>query len=586
MSVESSEKVTEPSKQGLLARIRKALPETPKTFSVLAQGYGPGPMSRDLLSGITVGIVALPLAMAFGIASGASPEQGLVTAIVAGFIISFLGGSRFQVGGPTGAFVVIIYGIIAKHGMEGLMVATLLAGLILVIFGLCRMGALIKFIPYPVTTGFTAGIGVLIFTQQIKDFLGLQMPETSPEFFARWGAYLGNLSSIDQSTLLVSGVAFGTILAVRRWIPRIPAPFVAVVVASVMTAALALPVETIGSRFGGIPRSLPGISLPLINLELVRQVLPEAFTIALLAGIESLLSAIVADGMTGDHHDANTELVAQGLGNIASVVMGGIPATGAIARTATNIKAGAFSPVAGMIHAAFLLAFVYLLAPLASYIPLASLAAVLIVVAYDMSELHRFKRLFRAPKSDMSVMLLTFALTIIVDLTVAVWVGVVLAALLFMRRMSELTDVRLSGPLNDGSPNTRDLDVPEGVEIYEIEGAFFFGCADRLNTISRALHKPPKVLILRMRQVPALDATAVNSLEALRDKCAKRGVTIVLSGVRNQPLATLRRLGADRIIGQENITAHIGAALERAKVIISPSPDVLTGAAIPAADSV
>ncbi len=560
-------------------RLSRLLPEAPKTFSVLSQGYGPGPLSRDLLSGVTVGIVALPLAMAFAIASGASPEQGLITAIVAGFIISFLGGSRYQIGGPTGAFVVIIYGTIAKYGMDGLLVATILAGVMLTLFGLCRMGALIKYIPYPVTTGFTAGIGLLIFTQQIKDFLGLHLDKASPEFFASWKAYLANIGTVDQSTLIVSGVTLATIFCVRRWIPRIPAPFVAVLLASVLTAAFTLPVDTIGSRFGGIPRSLPGFSMPHITLDLVREVFPAAVTIALLAGIESLLSAIVADGMTGDHHNSNTELVAQGLANIASVSMGGIPATGAIARTATNIKAGAFSPVSGIVHALFLVAFVYLLAPLASYIPLASLAGVLVVVAYDMSEPHRFKRLFKAPKSDVVVMLLTFGLTVLVDLTVAVWVGVVLASLLFMRRMSELTGIHRTLELvGDGTaevlpkelhPDTSELDVPEGVDVYEIDGPFFFGCADRLNAIVRAMHKPPVVLILRMRHVPAIDATAVNSLEALHDKCRKRHVTIVLSGVRTQPMATLKRLGADLLFGQENITENIYQALDRARGIIA-----------------
>jgi len=571
MSFESSDVVSEASRfGGWTARFRQVLPEPPKLFQMRSYGYGPGPMAKDLFSGLTVGIVALPLAMAFAIASGASPEQGLVTAIVAGFIISFLGGSRYQIGGPTGAFVVIIYGTIAKHGMEGLMVATLLAGLLLVIFGLCRLGSLIKFIPYPVTTGFTAGIGVLIFTQQIKDFLGLSVTQSSPQFFDRWSAYIQNIGTFDSPTLLVSATTLAAIVAVRRWIPRIPAPFVAVLLASALVAALGLPVETIGTRFGGIPRSLPGISMPHIDLALVYQVFPAAVTIALLAGIESLLSAIVADGMTGDQHDSNTELVAQGLANMASVAMAGIPATGAIARTATNIKAGAFSPVSGMLHALFLLAFVYLMAPLASYIPLASLAAILIVVAYDMSELHRFTRLFRAPKSDVAVLLLTFGLTVLVDLTVAVWVGVMLASLLFMRRMSEMTGISLSARRNGETGfETHDLDLPNGVDVYEINGPFFFGCADRLNALVRAMRKPPFVLILRMRKVPAIDATAVNSLEALYYKCKKRGVTLVLSGVQRQPWRTLRRLGMDKLIGPENIVDHVTLALVRAREVIA-----------------
>lgn len=539
----------------------------PRTITELRAGYSTQKFIRDLLAGLTVGVVALPLAMAFAIASGTTPERGLFTAIVAGFLISLLGGSRYQIGGPTGAFVIIIYNVIYRHGYDGLVITTLLAGAMLLIFGLCRIGALIKYIPYPVTTGFTAGIAVLIFSSQMKDFFGLQMEVVPPEFFDKWMAYAEHLGTINTPTLCVAGLALACILATRRFIPRIPAPVVGVAVASLAVWALGLQVETIGSRFGGIPRELPSFVWPTFTFARVRELLPDAMTIALLAGIESLLSCVVADGMTGDKHNSNVELTAQGAANIASVLFGGIPATGAIARTVTNIRSGGQTPVAGMVHAAVLVAFVLFLAPLASFIPLASLAAVLIMVSWDMSELHKFLRLLRAPKSDVVVMCLTFVLTVVIDLTVAVYVGVVLASLLFMRRMSEVTAICSCAiddkPVIQGR-ETAELAVPDGVQVYEIDGPFFFGVADRFQSVSQALQKQPEVFILRMRKATTVDSTGANALEAFYRTCHRRGTVLLLSGVRPAARNMMQRFGTLDMIGRENVFENVDRAIEHA----------------------
>ena len=544
----------------------------PRTFTVLREGYGGGLFIRDCIAGLTVGIVALPLAMAFGIASGVTPDQGLFTAIVAGFLISLLGGSRYQIGGPTGAFVVIIFNVIHKHGYDGLVVTTLLAGAMLLVFGLCRLGSLIKFIPHPVTTGFTTGIGVLIFSSQMKDFFGLAMRETPPEFFAKWEAYCQHASTFSPATLGVALLSLTAILAVRRFIPRIPGPVVGVVLASVAVWVFGLDVETIGSRFGGIPAKLPTLVIPQVTMEQVRLLLPDAMTIALLAGIESLLSCVVADGMTGDKHNSNVELTAQGAANIASVLFGGIPATGAIARTVTNIRSGGQTPVAGMVHALVLVGFILFLAPLASFIPLASLAAVLVVVAWDMSEPRKFMRAFRAPKSDSSVMLLTFALTVAVDLTVAVYVGVILAAILFMRRMSEVTSIcscELGEMARAAGKNIGELVIPEGVRVYEIDGPFFFGVADRFQDVLSRLEGQPKVFILRMRKVPTVDSTGINALENFVRTCRSRGVHVVLSGVRDRARMVFARMGTEELIGRPNICGNIDHALARAGELLA-----------------
>lgn len=544
----------------------------PRTLTMFGQGYGSGLFIKDFIAGLTVGIVALPLAMAFGIASGVTPDRGLFTAIVAGFLISLLGGSRYQIGGPTGAFVVIIFNVIFKHGYDGLVITTLMAGVMLLIFGIFRLGSLIKYIPHPVTTGFTTGIGVLIFSSQMKDFFGLAMKDVPPEFFDKWEAYFHHLNTINPITVGIGVMALVAILSTRRFIPRIPGPVVGVVLASVAVWMFGLNVETIGSKFGGIPSTLPHLVIPTVTLAQIKLLLPDAMTIALLAGIESLLSCVVADGMTGDKHNSNVELAAQGAANIASVMFGGIPATGAIARTVTNIRSGGRTPVAGMIHAAVLVGFILYLAPLASFIPLASLAAVLMVVAWDMSEMHKFLRLLHAPKSDVLVMCLTFALTVVIDLTVAVYVGVMLASLLFMRRMSEVTQICtcLDGEATKvQGRETAELDVPEGVKVYEIDGPFFFGVADRFQNVLAALDRQPEVFILRMRKVSTLDSTAVNALEVFWRKCHSDGTQLLLSGVRETMRTTLRRMGTLSLIGEGNICENIDAALARAGQVLA-----------------
>ncbi|MFV0421652.1 SulP family inorganic anion transporter [Oleidesulfovibrio sp.] len=547
----------------------------PKAISILRHGYSKQSFLRDLCSGTTVGIVALPLAMAFAIASGATPEKGLFTAIVAGFLISALGGSRYQIGGPTGAFVIIVFNIIAKHGYGGLLLTTMMAGVILLLFGILRLGKLISYIPYPVTTGFTAGIALLIFSSQMNDFLGLSLHSVPPDFIEKWQTYITNINHINITTATLGILTLAIILGVRRYIPRIPAPVMAVVAISTLAWACNLPVETIGSRFGGIPQQLPQFALPEFSLEKMQLLLPDAITVALLAGIESLLSCVVADGMTGSRHNANTELLAQGTANIAAAFFGGIPATGAIARTATNIRAGAYSPVSGMIHAVVLVLFVLFLAPIAAYIPLAALAGVLVVVAWDMSEIHKFMRLLKAPKSDVAVMCITFGLTVMVDLTIAVNVGVVLASLLFMQRMSTVTRIKESDQCvtNVSGTTTEPLtNIPAGVRIYEIDGPFFFGVADRFKSVLDIMEKAPKVFILRMRKVPTIDSTAINALELLHNRCKANGTVLILSGVRQSPMAELHRLGTSTVIGSDNILPDITAALARASDIIEGNP--------------
>ncbi|HOK00161.1 MAG TPA: sulfate permease [Termitinemataceae bacterium] len=547
----------------------------PRTFEIgKAFPYSRENLVKDLIAGLTVGIVALPLAMAFSIAAGGSPAQGLYTAIFAGFFISLLGGSRYQIAGPTGAFVVIIYGVISRQGMEGLIVATLLAGLMLIVMGLSGLGRLIKFIPYPVTTGFTTGIALLIFSQQVKDFLGLSIEKVSPEFFEKWVQYIENIGSFNPLTLTVGMGTILIIVGIRRFFPRIPASVVGVTIATLVCVIFRLPVETIGSRFGAIPASLPLPHIPSFQWATLRAVFPDAVTIALLAAIESLLSAVVADGMTGDRHKANMELVAQGVGNIASALFGGIPATGAIARTATNIKSGAQSPIAGMVHALTLLLFVLFLAPLASVIPLVSLSAVLMVVAWDMSELHRFVSIIRkSPRSDMIVLLTTFALTVLIDLTVAVEVGVVLAAFLFLRRMVETAEIRPGSPdigseLVYGPNNEHPHELPrhaKDIEIYEITGPFFFGVADILQDTLMTLEKKPRVFILQLAQVPAIDSTGIAALESFLRYCKKHHISLLLCEIREQPRRALEKAGFIQELGEEYLCSTLDEALKKAE---------------------
>lgn len=538
----------------------------PKLVSVFKAGYSRSMLAKDVFSGLTVGVVALPLAIAFAIGAGAAPAQGLWTAIIAGFAIAALGGSRYQVSGPTGAFVVIIAGVIATHGMSGLILATMMAGVILVVMGVSGLGKLIKFIPYPVTTGFTTGIGVIIAGGQLKDFFGLSIENYSAEFFERMGQVFAGFGTLRPAALAIGAGTVACILLVRRLAPRIPAAVVAVVLSTLAAFLLKLPVETIGSRYGAIPRGLPSLAFPTFDWATLRAVFPAAFTIALLGSIESLLSAVVADGMTGDRHNANMELVAQGAGNILSSLFGGIPATGAIARTAANIKNGAASPVSGMIHAAVLFVFTMFLSGLASAIPLATLSAVLLVVAWDMSELKRFVLMRFAPKSDVIVMLTTFALTVAVDLTVAVEVGVVLAVFLFLKRITETSSVAAVFDIAEDDPKSAGMPllVPKGIEVYEINGPFFFGTADFLQDVLDQLERPPEAFILRMGRVPAVDATGLNALESFRRHCVKHNTELILCGLREQPRKAMEAMGMIQKMDPENFLGDIDLAIARA----------------------
>lgn len=527
----------------------------------------------DLFAGTTVGIVALPLAMAFAIASGLTPAQGLFTAIIGGFLISLLSGSKYQIGGPTGAFVIIIYGVVQRHGYEGLIAATLMAGLILIIFGLARIGSYIKYIPYPVTTGFTSGIALLILSTQINDFFGMHIKNPPSEFVDKWIAYLHGLPNIDLTVLAVSVGTVVVIFLVRKIYPRIPGQFVAVLLSALAVYLFSLNIDTIGSKFGGIPSTLPSFNIPHIPFSTFKDVIPDAITIAILAAIESLLCAVVADGMTGDKHYSNTELVGQGVSNIASVMFGGIPVTGAIARTATSIKAGAKTPLAGIIHAFIIVLFVLFLAPLASYIPLASLAGVLIVVAWDMSHAHTFIRMFRAPKSDLAVMLLTFILTVIADLTVAVQFGMILAAMLFMKRMSDVTGMQKMKTAYDTDnifeesedDSMENIKAPKGVEVYEINGPFFFGVVDKFSDELSRLKASPKAIIIRMRHVPAVDASGIFALESFIERAQKNGTKVLLCELNRMPLKAFIKMGVIKMVGKRNISTTIHEAIARTK---------------------
>ena len=552
-------------------RISKSL-FRPKLLECL-RNYSLGEFFSDLTAGLIVGIVALPLAMAFAIASGVKPEAGIFTAIIAGFLISALGGSRFQIGGPTGAFVIIIYGIIAKHGLENLLVCTMIAGIILVLLGVSRLGTMIKFIPYPVTMGFTNGIAVLIFSTQVKDFLGLQMQSVPAGFLEKTQAIFFHLSTIHLPTTFLAMCTLAIIfLWPKQWARYIPGSIIAVILGTFVVTIFHLPVDTIGSKFGGIPQGLPSFRIPNISFSHISELISPAVTIALLAGIESLLSAVVADGMTDTKHDSNQELIAQGIANICSPLFGGIPATGAIARTATNIRSGGKSPIAGITHALVLLLIVLLAAPLAKFIPVATLSAVLIVVAFNMGEWHEFKMLRRYPKSDAGVFLTTFALTIIFDLTIAVQVGMILAMLLFVRRVSETTQITVVDPSNETDGPQHSLlgkEMPPGVLAYRLFGAFLFGAADKLESVLQATGELPEVFILRMRYVMAMDATALNALESLHEKLLKQGKHLLLSAPQAQPYLLMERSGFFDRLGIENVCADINEALQRAKVLLT-----------------
>jgi len=544
----------------------------PKSVTTL-KSYSRSQFSSDVVAGVIVGIVALPLAIAFAIASGVTPDRGLYTAIIAGFLISALGGSRVQIGGPTGAFVVIVYGIVQRFGIDALIVTTLMAGVILVILGVARLGAAIKFIPHPVVVGFTSGIAVIIFSGQVKDFLGLGVENLPADFVPKWRVIGANIGSIDATTLAISSFALAIMLLWPRVSRRIPGPFIALVVTTAVVRFFNLPVETIGTRFGSISASFPHPVLPHVTFEQLTALIAPAFTIALLAAVESLLSAVVADGMIGGRHRSNMELVAQGIANIVSPLFGGIPATGAIARTATNVKNGGRTPVAGMVHSLTLLLITLFVGRWAALIPLGTLAAILVVVAYHMSEWRTFRGELTAPKSDVVVLLTTFALTVLIDLTVAIEVGMVLAAFLFMRRMAEVTNISIvtreladSDGDDESDPNAvRDRTVPNGVEVFEINGPFFFGAAEQFKDTLNQVAKKPKVLIIRMRDVPAIDATGLHALRELARRYRGEGTLLLLSDVHAQPMFALVRSDILQEIGEENLFGNIDDALNRAR---------------------
>jgi SulP family sulfate permease len=544
----------------------------PKLFTTL-RNYSRPQLTADLTAGVIVGIVALPLAIAFAIASGVTPERGLYTAIIAGFLISTLGGSRVQIGGPTGAFVVIVSGIVGQYGVDGLIVATMMAGVILVAFGLFRLGAAIKFIPYPVTIGFTTGIAVIIFTSQVRDMLGLRMESVPAEFLQKWNAIAHNFSSVNGWAVVVTAATLFIIMGWPYINRRIPGPFVALIVTTVLAQLFHLPVETIGSRFGEIKAGLPIPHLPAVSWPMLGHLAAPAFTIALLAGIESLLSAVVADGMIGGRHRSNMELVAQGVANVASPLFGGMPATGAIARTATNVKNGGRTPVAGITHAVTLLLITLFFGRWAALVPLATLAGVLVIVAFHMSEWRTFVGEFRGPKSDVAVLLATFILTVLVDLTVAIEVGMVLAAFLFMRRMAEVTNIsvlthELTDPVDDDErdPNAvRRRVVPPGVDVFEITGPFFFGAAARFKEELAGIAARPKVLILRLRHVLVIDSTGLAVLRELIHRSRREGTLVVLADVHAQVVVALERSGLYDELGEDNVTGNVDDALNRAR---------------------
>ncbi len=539
----------------------------PKLFTVLREGYTLKQFQGDLLGGLTVGVVAIPLAIALAIASGVKPEQGLYTAIFAGLTIAILGGTRAQISGPTGAFIVIVYGIVQKYGYDGLAVATLIAGFMLAIMGLMRMGAFLKFIPYPVTVGFTSGIALIIFSSQISDFLGLKIEKVPADFVAKWIEYGKNISTLNWYAVVV-GV--GSLLVIIGWSKithKIPGQLIAIILATFIVQYFQLPVETIATRFGGVPSSLPTPHLPVVSFELIQQMFSPALTIAILCALESLLSAVVADGMMGTRHRSNMELIAQGAGNIVSVIFGGIPATGAIARTATNIKSGAKTPISAVIHCIFLLLVLLFVGRWAALIPMTTLAAVLIVVAYNMSEWREFVHLFRSPRGDIAVLLITFLLTVFIELTVAIQVGVLLAGFLFLQKMSNETHVDLitENLQEQDESELRDiskLQIPNGVEVFEIYGSLFFGAVSQFKESIRIVADKPKVLILRMRNVLTIDASGIHILEELIKETKENGCVLIFSAVAPNVFRVMKTSGFIESVGKENFAKDIYKALE------------------------
>ncbi|MBA3958366.1 MAG: sulfate permease [Parachlamydiaceae bacterium] len=548
----------------------------PKTFVCLQEGYSKKIFFADLFAGISVGVIALPLALAFAIASGVLPEQGLFTAIIAGFLISFLGGSRVQIGGPTGAFVVVVYSIIQRHGYDGLALATLIAGVMLILMGIARFGILLKYIPYPVTTGFTTGIAVVIVSSQIKDFFGLQADKVPAEFVEKCKLFCQIAHTWNIWSLIIAFATVVLLFTVRRFWPKCPGAILAISLATIATYFFSLPIETINSKFGGIPSTLPTPTMPLFSWDLFKTVFPDAITIAMLGAIESLLSAVVADGMTGQKHRSNLELIAQGLANIASVLFRGIPATGAIARTTANVRMGAKTPISGMIHAVTLLLLMLFLAPLAGIIPLAALAGVLIFVAWNMAEIPHFVQIIKGHKGDALVLLITFFLTVLIDLTVAVQVGVVLAAVIFLKQMSDSTSVQICQTLvrenENEAPAAKDsglifrTDIPSDVVVFEITGPFFYAIADSLEETLNRVSPTPRVFILRMHKTPLVDATGLKAIKEFAEKCKSKGITFLLADVDPKDYRLFITSGVEKAVGKERIFQDVGPALTSARV--------------------
>ncbi len=542
----------------------------PKIIDTL-KNYSRSQFYKDALAGVIVGVVALPLAIAFAIASGVSPEKGLFTAIIAGFIISALGGSRVQIGGPTGAFIVVVYGIVQQFGVKGLIIATFIAGLLLIIMGLVRLGNIIKFIPYPLIVGFTSGIAVIIFSSQVKDFLGLKMGNVPADFISKWIAYGHQISSINLYALIIGGFTLVAILIWPRVTHKVPGSLIAIILTTFAVHFFNIPVETIGSRFGAIPSSLPRPVIPGVSFATLQQLIRPAFTIAMLGSIESLLSAVVADGMTGGNHRSNTELIAQGVANICSSIFGGIPATGAIARTATNIKNGGRTPVAGIIHALTLLLIMFFVGKWAALIPMATLAGILVVVAWHMSEAQSFLSVCKGSKSDSAVLLSTFLLTVLIDLTVAIEIGMILAAFLFMRKMMKASSVlQTSLSPDDNKEDAPILDgLPRGVDVFEISGPLFFGAAYKFKDTMKTIENPATILIIRMRNVPIIDATGIRILKDVNAEIKRRGSKLILAEViSDQVMDELNRARLLFQIGKANVTPTFEKALERTNEIL------------------
>ncbi|WP_283672384.1 SulP family inorganic anion transporter [Clostridium perfringens] len=548
----------------------------PKLISLLddkENGFSKEQFFKDLIAGIIVAIIALPLSIALGISSGVSPEKGLITAIIAGFIISLLGGSRVQIGGPTGAFVVIVFGIIQNHGVDGLIIATFMAGIILVLFGLLRFGSLIKYIPYPITVGFTSGIAVTLFSTQVKDFLGLSMTKTPSEFIPKWEAYISHMNTTNLYTLAIGLLALIILIFWPKINKKIPGSLIALIVTTLVVFIFNLPVATIGSQFGKISSNIPMPHIPNLNLNTLKALIGPAFTIALLGGIESLLSAVVSDGMIGDKHNSNAELIAQGIANMGSSLFGGIPATGAIARTAANVKNGGRTPISGIVHSITLLLIMLVFMPLAKFIPLTALSAILIIVSYNMSEWRTFKAILKAPKSDIAILLTTFFLTVLFDLVIAIGIGMVVSMCLFMRRVAtsiEVNELNESDCSDKSNIDTdmENLKVGENVLVYDIRGHLFFGAVDTFMNTMKEINDDAKVLVLRMRHTKTLDVTGYKQIKNIALSCKSRNMTLIISELQEQPKKVMRLMGFIDTLGEDHFATNFDEALEKANSLI------------------